>query len=95
MLAVNFVADAGKQMLESSTSVTEVMERLRRFLPAAGLEGCAIEATMSALTLSYWTAGGLAPITTMREISVSDPRLERLAGTVSLLEQVERGEVAA
>ncbi len=81
------MADAGKQMLESSTSVSEVEDRLREFLPAVGLEGCAIEATMSSFTVSYWKPGGPAPITTVRDISVSEPRLKRLAGTVSPLER--------
>ncbi len=50
---VNFVADAGKQMLESSSSVSEVLTRLRRFVPSVGLGECEIDATLSALTLSY------------------------------------------
>ena len=36
VLAINFVADAGRLMLESSTSVSEVEDRLHRFLPVVG-----------------------------------------------------------
>lgn len=80
-------------MLESSTSVSEVEDRLRRFLPAVGLDGCALEATLSSLTVSHSNPGRLTPITTMRDINVGFPRLERLSGTVSLLDQLERGEL--
>ena len=90
---VNFVADAGKQMLESSSSVSEVLTRLRRFVPSVGLGECEIDATLSALTLSYWALGQPVPITTMRVVEVSDPRLERLAGADALLDRVERGEI--
>lgn len=93
VLAVSFVADAGKQMLESSTSVSEVIERVRRFLPAVGLEGCAVEATLSSITLSYWEPGQPVPITTMREVDISQPRLERLSGAEALLGGVERGTI--
>lgn len=97
VLAINFVAEAGKQMLESSTSVAEVVDRLRRFLPAVGLEGAAIDANLYALTLSYWKPGQPAPLTTMQVVEATRPRLERFAGAASLLDRVERGdmEVAA
>ena len=39
VLAINFVADAGKQMLESSTSVSEVVDRLKAFLLRWGSKG--------------------------------------------------------
>jgi len=74
---LEFVADAGKQMLESSTSVSEVEERLRQFVSAVGLDNCELDATMSSLIISYWQRGE-APITAMREIRVGSPRLERL-----------------
>jgi len=93
VLAINFVAEAGKQMLESSTSVSEVLDRLRGFLPAVGLEGAALDANLGTLTLSYWKPGQSAPLTTMQVIDVRQPRLERFTGTVSLLERVERGEI--
>ena len=92
--AINFVADAGRQMLESSTSVSEVIDRLRRFLPVVGLEGGSIDATLSSLTLSYWRPGQTMPITTMRELAVSSPRLELLSGTNDLLDRVQRGELS-
>ena len=57
VLAINFVADAGRLMLESSTSVSEVEDRLHRFLPVVGLDGCALEGTLNSLTLSYWQPG--------------------------------------
>ena len=93
MLAINFVADAGKQMLESSTSVSEVIERLRQFLPVVGLAGCSLDATMSSLILSYSRPGQVLPITTMREVNVASPRLEILSGTDALLDRIERGEI--
>ena len=93
VIAMNFVADAGKVMLESSTSVSEVLDRLRQFLPAVGLEGCSLDATMSSLILSFWLPGQPLPITVMREIHVSSPRLERLAGADELLDGVESGAI--
>ncbi len=92
-LAIRFVAEAGKQMLEASPSISEVLDRLRRFLPAVGLEGCEIDANLSTLTLSYWGPGMPFPVTTMRDVRASEPRLERMAETVSLLERVERREI--
>ena len=92
VLAITFTAEAGKQMLESSTSVSEVLVRLRGFLPSVGLEGCSVDALMSSLTLSYWQPGQAMPLTTMRELNVSSPRLEILSGTHALLERVERHE---
>ena len=91
VLAINFVADAGRLMLESSTSVSEVEDRLHRFLPVVGLDGCALEGTLNSLTLSYWQPGQAMPITTMRNVRVATPRLERLAGADRLLDQVENG----
>ncbi len=44
-------------MLEASPSVSEVLDRLRPFLPVVGLEGCMIDANLSTLTLSYWGPG--------------------------------------
>ena len=93
VLAINFVADAGRQMLESSTSVSEVIERLRRFLPAVGLQGCSVDANLSSLTLSHWQRGQAVPLTTMRELNVASPRLQVLTGTDGLLDRVERGDV--
>ncbi len=93
VLAISFAAEAGKQMLESSTSVSEVLERLRTFLPKIGLEGCELDATMSFLILSYWSPDRPEPLTVMREISVKSPRLEVLAGTDALLDRVETGEI--
>lgn len=93
VIALNFVADAGKLMLESSTSVSEVLDRLRRFLPTVGLEDCSMDATMSSLTLGYWVPGQALPITVMREITVASPRLERLAGADELLGSVESGAI--
>ncbi len=93
VIAMNFVADAGKLMLESSTSVSEVLDRLRRFLPSVGLAGCSLDATMSSLILSFWLPGQALPITVMREISVGSPRLERLAGADELLDGVEAGAI--
>lgn len=93
VLAISFIAEAGKQMLESSTSVSEVVDHLRAFLPAVGLEGCAIDGNLTTLTISYWKPGQAQPLTLVREVEVSEPRLQRLAGTMSLLEQVERKEL--
>lgn len=93
VIAMTFVADAGKLMLESSTSVSEVIDRLRRFLPAVGLDGCSVDATMSSLILSYWVPGQALPITVMREISVGSPRLELLAGADELLSGVENESI--
>ena len=92
-LAMRFVAEAGKQMLEASPSVSEVLDRLRPFLPVVGLEGCMIDANLSTLTLSYWGPGMPLPLTMMRDVRASEPRLERMAETVSLLDKVERGEI--
>jgi len=94
VLAINFVAEAGKQMLESSTSVSEVLDQLRRFLPAVGLDGAAVDASLSTLTLSYWKPGQSMPVTVMRIVEVAQPRLERLTGTLSLLERVERRQIS-
>ena len=88
-----FAADAGQQMLESSPSVSEVISRLRGFLAAMGLPECQVDATLSALTLSYWAPGTSGPVTVMRAVEVSSPRLGRLSGTVDLLERVEHGHV--
>ena len=93
VVAISFAAEAGKQMLESSTSVSEVLDRLRAFLPKVGLAGCELDATMSFLILSYWRPGRPEPLTVMREITVTSPRLEVLAGTDALLDRIERGEV--
>jgi uncharacterized membrane protein YjjP (DUF1212 family) len=92
-LVINFVADAGKVMLESSPTVSEVESRLRRFLPAVGLGNCSLDANFSSFLLSYWGSGDHAPITTMREVQVSEPRLERLWGAESLLDQLESGAI--
>lgn len=91
VLAMNFVADVGKQMLESSSSVSEVLARLRRFLASVELEGCSLDANMSSIILSYWRPEWHLPVTTMREVTVSEPRLERLIGAEALLDEVERG----
>jgi uncharacterized membrane protein YjjP (DUF1212 family) len=91
--AINFLADAGRQMLESSSSVSEILDRLREVMPAVGLEGCEVDATLSSLTLSLWRPGFPAPITAMRVIDVGAPRLERLAGTGALLDALERGHI--
>jgi uncharacterized membrane protein YjjP (DUF1212 family) len=93
VLAISFAAEAGKQMLESSTSVSEVLDRLRAFVPKVGLEGCELDATMSFLILSYWRPGRPEPLTVMREISVTSPRLDVLAGTDALLDRVANGQV--
>jgi uncharacterized membrane protein YjjP (DUF1212 family) len=92
-LAMRFVAEAGKQMLEASPSVSEVLDRLRAFLPVVGLQGAMIDANLSTLTLSYWEPDMAFPVTTMRDVRASEPRLERMAETVSLLERVERKEI--
>lgn len=94
VLAMNFVAEAGRQMLEASTSVSEVEERLSDFLPAVDLEGCAIDTNLHSITLSYWKPGQPAPLTIMKTIDASQPRLDRLTGTISLLEKVERGDLS-
>ena len=91
--AVNFVAEAGAQMLASSTSVSEVVVRLRQLLAALGLGECSVDATLSSITLSYWTPELPWPITTMRDVNVGQPRLERLAGTGALIDSLERGEI--
>jgi uncharacterized membrane protein YjjP (DUF1212 family) len=93
VLALEFLGDAGKLMLESSPSVSEVIEQLRRMLPALGLHGCQIDATLSMLTLSYWQRDLPAPLTTMRAIMVSDPQLARLTSVLTLLDEVEAGEL--
>jgi uncharacterized membrane protein YjjP (DUF1212 family) len=92
-----FAADAGQQMLESSPSVSEVIGRLRAFMIAVGLPECEVDATMSALTLSYWRPGLPAPVTVMRSVEVSNPRLGRLSGTLGLLNRLQQGrtDVAA
>ena len=92
-LALRFVAEAGKQMLESSSSVSEVLDYLRRFLPVVGLEGAVVDANLATLTVSFWPAGQPVPVTTMLDVRTAEPRLERMTGTVSLLERVERGEI--
>ena len=48
---------------------------------------------MSFLILSYWQPDRPEPLTVMREISVTSPRLEVLAGTDALLDKVENGEI--
>jgi uncharacterized membrane protein YjjP (DUF1212 family) len=92
-----FAADAGQQMLESSPSVSEVVGRLREFLSAVGLPESEVDATMSSLTLSYWKPGLPAPVTVMRAVEVSNPRLGRLSGTLGLLNRLQqrRTDVAA
>lgn len=94
VVAINFVADAGKQMLESSTSVSEVIERLRGFVPTVGLDGCSVDANMSSLILSYWRPDDAFSITTMRDVDIAVPRLEVLSGTGALLDQVEAGSLS-
>jgi len=91
--AVNFIADAGKQMLESSSSVSEVLERLREVAPAVGLDRCDVDATLSSVTLSYWGTDLAVPLTAMRVVNVRQPRLERLAGTGALLDQLQRKQL--
>ncbi len=80
-------------MLESSPSVTEVVERLRRFMPAIGLPECSVDATLSAVTLSYWRPGLSVPITVTRAVDVSTPRLSRLSGASDILDRVGRGSL--
>ena len=92
VVTLAFAADAGQQMLESSPSVSEVIGRLRSFVATVGLPECQVDATLSALTLSYWKAGLPAPVTVMRAVQVSNPQLGRLSGTVALLDRVERGQ---
>jgi uncharacterized membrane protein YjjP (DUF1212 family) len=94
-VAITFAVEAGKQMLESSTSVSEVIDRLRRFLPKIGLRGCSVDATTSFIILSYWHPGQTMPLTTMRDLELGSPRLEVLAGTEALLGRVERGEITS
>ncbi len=68
-LAIRFVAEAGKQMLEASPSVSEVLDRLAGILlPVVGLQGAMIDANLSTLTLSYWEPGMDFPVTTMRDV---------------------------
>lgn len=93
VLAMNLVADAGKQMLESSSSVSEVLARLRRFLAALGLGGCSLDANMSSILVSYWRPAWSMPVTIMREVTISEPRLERLAGAEAVLDDVEAGHL--
>ncbi len=93
VVAINFVADAGKQMLESSPSVSEVIARLRQFLPAVDLDGCSLDANMSSITVSYWQPGMPLPLTTMRDVQVSEPRLEQLKAVDSLLDLYEKGGI--
>ena len=93
VLALNFLAEVGRQLLESSTSVSEVTYRLVDFLPAVGLEGCAVDAGLRSVTLSYWEPGQAMPLTLMQTVGVTQPRLERLTGTLSIMEQVERGDL--
>lgn len=95
VVTLAFAADAGQQMLESSPSVSEVIGRLRSFVATVGLPECQVDATLSALTLSYWKAGMPAPVTVMRAVDVSDPQLGRLSGTVELLDRVEHGQTDA
>lgn len=92
VIAMEFLADAGRLMLESSTSVSEVMERMRRLLPVIGLDGCQMDANLSSLILSYWQPGQAMPLTTMRDLHVTSPRLDLLSGTSALLDRVEAGE---
>jgi uncharacterized membrane protein YjjP (DUF1212 family) len=93
VVTLAFAADAGQQMLESSPSVSEVIARLRGFLTAVGLPECEVDATLSALTLSYWKPGLAAPVTLMRAVEVSNPQLRRLSGAVWLLGRVEKGYI--
>lgn len=93
LLGINFAVEAGKQMLESSTSVSEVIDRLRRFLPAIGLGGCSVDADMGSVTVSHWEPGQAVPLTMMRDLEVSAPRLQILSGTEALLDRVEAGEI--
>lgn len=91
VLAINFVADAGKVMLESSSSVSEVVDRIRELLPRVGLAGCSIDANMSSLILSYWHPGQPIPLTTMRDLFVVRPSLGRFTATDALLDKVGSG----
>ncbi len=93
VVTLAFAADAGQQMLESSPSVSEVIGRLRAFMAAVGLPECEVDATLSSVTLSYWTPGMAAPVTVMRTVRVASPRLGRLSGTVDLLDRVEQRRV--
>lgn len=93
VLAITFLAEAGRQMLESSTSVSEVQDHLRGLLPSVGLEGAAVDADLGTITISYWKPGQPTPVTTMHTVSAREPRLARFTGTLALLEQVERGQI--
>jgi hypothetical protein len=53
-LAMKFVAEAGKQMLESSPSVSGCWTTSASSFPVVGLEGAMIDANLSTLTLSFW-----------------------------------------
>ncbi len=91
LLAMRFVAEAGEMMLESSTSVSEVVGRLVQFCPSVGLPACSIDATLSSIVLSDWPDSQREPLTYMREIQIAEPRLERLSETTALLDMVEAG----
>ncbi len=93
MATLNFVADLGQMMLESSSSVSEVTTRLRRLLAALGLSGCSMDADLSSLVLSYWHPDFDVPITTMRDVLDASPRLRRLGAASALLDRVESGTV--
>ena len=92
-LAMKFVAEAGAQLLEASPSVSEVRDRLRELLPMLGLEHCTLEAGVATITLSYWPPEERLPVTVVRGVSVARPRLESVAATMALLDQVERYEL--
>ncbi len=91
--AIDFLADAGQQMLASSSSVSEVLDELRAVMAAVGLGDAQVDATLSSLTISYWRPDLAAPVTVMRVVHIGEPQLEQLAGTGSLLQRVEKGEL--
>ena len=74
MTALNFVADVGQVMLESSSSVSQVTTRLRGLLVALDLPDCSMDADLSSLVLSCWRPDFDVPITTIRDIQDASPR---------------------
>jgi uncharacterized membrane protein YjjP (DUF1212 family) len=85
---------AGEVMLESSVSVSEVEQALRRITTSFGLAECEVSITLRTITLSYVSYDLGMPFTLMRTVESREPQLNRLVALEGLSRRIERGECA-
>lgn len=83
---------AGQVMLESSVSVSEVEQAMRRITSSYGLTECEVSITVRTITLSYVSHEMGMPFTLMRTVESRDPQLNRLVALEGLSRRIAMGE---